>query len=115
MVKNPPAMWETWVSLWVGKIPWRRAWHTPVFLAWRNPTDDGVVELDTTEGLSTRLPWTLVLALCPLCPVDKGTEVRLAVGGGQRGRDGGEGGPHLLLWSFRPPVLEDSSRFSLGP
>ena len=28
-VKNPPAMWETWV----GKFPWRRAWQlTPVFL-----------------------------------------------------------------------------------
>ena len=28
MVKNPSAMWETWV----GKIPWRRAWQpTPVF------------------------------------------------------------------------------------
>ena len=36
-------------------------------------------------------------------------------GGGQRGGDGGEGMPHLLPWSFRPPVLEDSSRFSLGP
>ena len=21
MVKNPPAMWETWVQSWVGKIP----------------------------------------------------------------------------------------------
>ena len=29
MVKNLPAMWETWV----GKIPWRRAWQpTPVSL-----------------------------------------------------------------------------------
>ena len=29
MVKNPPAMQETWV----GKIPWRREWlPTPVFL-----------------------------------------------------------------------------------
>ena len=28
-VKNPPAMWETWVK----KIPWKRAWQpTPVFL-----------------------------------------------------------------------------------
>ena len=32
MVKNLPALWETWVP-WVGKIPWRRAWQvTPVFL-----------------------------------------------------------------------------------
>jgi len=32
-VKNLPAMWETWVAPWVGKIPWRREWQpTPVFL-----------------------------------------------------------------------------------
>ena len=32
-VKNPPAMQETWVDLWVGKIPCRRAWQpTLVFL-----------------------------------------------------------------------------------
>ena len=32
-VKNPPAMQETWVHLWVGKITWRRAWQpTEVFL-----------------------------------------------------------------------------------
>ena len=36
LVKNPPAMRETWV----GKIPWRRRWQpTPVFLAWRIPMD----------------------------------------------------------------------------
>ena len=78
--------------------------------------DNSVVELDTTEGLSTRVLWTLVLALCLLCPMDKGPEVRWGGGReGQTGRDGGEGEPHLLPWSFRPPVLEDSSRFSLGP
>jgi len=33
MVKNPPAMEETWFDLWVGKIPCRREWLlTPVFL-----------------------------------------------------------------------------------
>ena len=27
-----PAMWETWVRSWIGKIPWRRKWQpTPVF------------------------------------------------------------------------------------
>ena len=32
LVKNPPAMWETWVWSWVGKIPWRRErLPTPVF------------------------------------------------------------------------------------
>ena len=24
LVKNLPAMWETWFDPWVGKIPWRR-------------------------------------------------------------------------------------------
>ena len=33
MVKNLPAVQETWFNLWVGEIPWRRAWQpTPVFL-----------------------------------------------------------------------------------
>ena len=33
MVKRPPAMWETQVRSWVGRIPWRRKWQpTPVFL-----------------------------------------------------------------------------------
>ena len=38
MVKNPPAMQETWVQCRVGKIPWRRAWQpTPVFLPGESP------------------------------------------------------------------------------
>ena len=33
MVKNLPAMQETWVRAWVGTITWRRAWQpTPVVL-----------------------------------------------------------------------------------
>ena len=33
MVKNVPAMQETWVESWVRKIPWRREWQPiPVFL-----------------------------------------------------------------------------------
>ena len=33
MVKNLPAMQETWVQFLVGKIPWRKEWQpTPVFL-----------------------------------------------------------------------------------
>ena len=32
LVKNPPAMWETWVDPWVGKVSWRRErLSTPVF------------------------------------------------------------------------------------
>ena len=26
MVKNPPAVQETWFDPWIGKIPWRREW-----------------------------------------------------------------------------------------
>ena len=33
MIKNLPAMRETWFNAWVRKIPWRSKWqHTPVFL-----------------------------------------------------------------------------------
>ena len=36
LVKNLPAMWETWFKPWVGKIPWRRRrlTHSSI-LAWR--------------------------------------------------------------------------------
>ena len=38
MVKNLPAMQETWVKFWVGKIPWRRVWQsTPIFLPEESP------------------------------------------------------------------------------
>ena len=50
LVKNPPAMWETWV----GKIPWRRErLPTPVF--WPEEFHElspwGCKESDTTERL----------------------------------------------------------------
>ena len=33
MDKNPPAMWETWLDPWEGKILWRKEeLPTPVFL-----------------------------------------------------------------------------------
>ena len=42
MVKNPPAVWGTGFNPWMGKIPWRRAWHpTPVTLPGESPwTED---------------------------------------------------------------------------
>ena len=68
MVKNLPAVWETWVRSLVGKIPWRRAWQpTPVFLpgeshglrtlAGYGPW--GRRESDTTERLSTSASFKL--------------------------------------------------------
>ena len=46
MLKNPPAMRETWVRSWVGKIPWRRAWQpTLVFLLGESPWTEEPGEL----------------------------------------------------------------------
>ena len=43
MIKNPPAMQETWLWSWVGKIPWKRVWQaTPVFLPGESPMDRGI-------------------------------------------------------------------------
>ena len=40
MVKNLPAMRETWVHPWVGKTPWRRnRLPTPVFLGFSGGSD----------------------------------------------------------------------------
>jgi len=40
-VNNPPAVWETWVHPWVGKIPWRRTWQPiPIFLPGESPWTD---------------------------------------------------------------------------
>ena len=56
MVKNPPAMWETWAQSLVGKIPWRRErLPTPIF--WPGECHGvyspwGYNESHTTEGLS---------------------------------------------------------------
>ena len=62
MVKNPPAMWETWVrSLgWEDLLEEGMATHSSI-LAWRIPmnrgawraTVRGVAESDMTEPLST--------------------------------------------------------------
>ena len=64
VVKNPLAMWETWVQSLAGRIPWRREWlPTLVFLPGEfhgqrsltgySPWDHK--ELDMTERLSHHL------------------------------------------------------------
>ena len=59
MVKNPPAMRETWFDPWAGKIPWRRTWQPiPVFLPGESPWTEepegygpwGCKESDMTES-----------------------------------------------------------------
>ena len=64
-IKNPPAMWETWVRSQVWEDPWRRAWEpTPVLLPgespWaeepgglQSPGSHRVRPESTTEGLDT--------------------------------------------------------------
>ena len=37
MVKNLPAIRETQVPSWVGKIPWRRKWQQSSILTWKIP------------------------------------------------------------------------------
>ena len=54
LVKNPPAMWETWVrSLgWKDPLEKGKATHASI-LAWRTPwTINGVAESNMTEQLS---------------------------------------------------------------
>ena len=61
MVRNLPAVQETWFNPWVGKIPWKREWQpTPVFLPGKSHGQRSLVsyspwgckELDTTERLT---------------------------------------------------------------
>ena len=48
MVKNPPAMWETWVWVLGWEEPWRRAWQpTPVFLSGESPWTEEPGRLQT--------------------------------------------------------------------
>ena len=61
MVKNPPAMQDTWDHPWIGKIPWRRKQQpTPIFLLRKSHGQRSLVgyspwrrkEADTTERLT---------------------------------------------------------------
>ena len=58
MVKNMPAMSETWVWSWVGQIPWRRAWQTtPVFLPGESPWTEDPNGLQSMGLQRVRHPW----------------------------------------------------------
>ena len=57
MVKNPPAMLETWFDPWVGKIPWRRAWQpTSVFLPGESHGQRGLEGYSPTHRVTKN--WT---------------------------------------------------------
>ena len=74
LVKNPPAMQETWGQSWAGKIPWRRelATHSSI-LAWRIPWTEepgglqsmGVTKSQTQLSDFHFLSCYLVAKLCP--------------------------------------------------
>ena len=64
MVKNLPALWETWVDPWVEKISWRREQlPIPVFLLGEFCVQKSLAgycswaskELDTSEQLSLKI------------------------------------------------------------
>ena len=58
MVKNLPAMRETWVQSWVRKIPWRRKWQpTPVFLPGESPWTEEPGELQSMGSQRVRHDW----------------------------------------------------------
>ena len=58
MVKNSPAMWETWVHPWVGKISWRRAWQpTPVFFPGEFPWTEEPGGLQSMGWQRVRHDW----------------------------------------------------------
>ena len=68
--RNSPAVRETWIQSWVGKILWRRAWQpTPVFLLGESHGQRSLAgyspwghkESDMTEQLSTAEPKKSVL------------------------------------------------------
>ena len=67
LVKNPPAMWETWFDAWVGKIPGEgRVFWPGEFHGQYSPW--GHRELDTTEWLSLSSSVSSVAQSCPtLC------------------------------------------------
>ena len=63
LVKNPPAMQETWVQPWVGKICWRRE-RLPTPVLWpgeshRLYSPRGHKESDRTERLSLSLSFNM--------------------------------------------------------
>ena len=58
VVKNLPANVGGGFDHWVGKIPWRRAWHpTPLFLP-ENPIDRGAWQLQSMMSQRVGYNWS---------------------------------------------------------
>ena len=54
LVKNLPAMQETWFDVWVGKIPWRRERLPTPYSGLENSMDRGVTWWATGHGVTKR-------------------------------------------------------------
>ena len=66
MVKNPHAMWETWVRSLIGKIPWRRAWQpTSVFLSGESQWTEKPGELQSVGSQRVRHDWVTKHSIAP--------------------------------------------------
>ena len=64
LIKNPPAMWEIWFDLWVGKMPWRTE-RLPTLVSWPGEFHGlyspwGRKESDMTEQLSLAIKFSLL-------------------------------------------------------
>ena len=65
MVKNPPAMWETWVQVLDGKIPWRKAGQPiPVFLCGESPWTEEPGKLQSMRVQRVRHNWATKPSTC---------------------------------------------------
>ena len=59
MVKNPPAMWDTWVRSLGWEYPWRRAWQlTPVYLPGESPWTEEPGGLQSMGSQRVRHDWS---------------------------------------------------------
>ena len=117
MVKNPPAVQETWVRSWVGKISWRRPWQpTPRFFAAESPWTEeaggiqvhGVTELDTTEVTEqarvcthTDIPCFSKIHLTPFCFYERPTLTPIFSNSVKKGSEN-----CVQCWFCSDPVIE---------
>ena len=69
MIKNLPAMQETWVQPLVGKILWRRKWEpTPVFLPGESHGQRSLVGCGPWGHRESDMTGQLTLSMTMTCP-----------------------------------------------
>ena len=87
LVKNPPAMRETWVDPWVGKIPWRRESLLMTNLDSILKSRD--ITLPTKVHLVKAMVFPVVVYGCESCTVKKAERSRIGA---------------FELWCWRRPL-----------